>query len=41
MSMEDDRQYQALAPAESRPPAQPSGTLPATAEPFGRAIIVP
>ena len=26
---------------ESRPPAQPSGTAPATAEPFGRAIVVP
>ena len=28
-------------PAESRPPAQQSDTLPATPEPFGRAIVVP
>ena len=41
MDMEDDRQNQALVPAESAPPAEASTTLPATADAFGRAIIVP
>jgi integrase/recombinase XerD len=39
--MEKDRQNQALVAAESHSPADRRNALPAVAEPFGRAIVVP
>ena len=39
--MDKDPKSKALVVTESRPPAEASATLPATAEPFARAIVVP
>ena len=39
--MNDASESKALVATKSLPPAERSGTLPATAEPFGRAIVVP